>query len=324
MGAARVFFNSGIHVQLGDAEVVLDPHHPIASSIVSHAHMDHLCSGAHMTPQTLDIMKVRLRSSEGTGLGYGQAAEVGGMHVTLHDAGHVFGSAMVRAEDVLYTGDLNPEGGLTCGRAEPEGCGVLITESTYGRPDFNFPPKQEVMADLSSWIESCLEAGPVAIGAYEFGKAQELIALANRLGHDAVVTDRIAELSDVYNLHGMGLRYRRMRELEDGELEAPHVMVVPRRLLRWGRVPEMDHFRRARGKAAFVSGWCARFNFRSSLNIDAQFPLSDHADFDSLLWFIGECKPQVVYTCNGYAEELAREVRRRLRVEARSLAHAWF
>lgn len=324
MGAARVFFNGGIHVQEGGGEVVLDPHHPVASSVVSHAHMDHLCSGAHMTPQTLDIMRVRLRRSEGTGLDYGRPAEVGGMEVTLRDAGHVFGSAMVLAGDVLYTGDLNPEGGLTCGRAEPEGCKVLITESTYGRPDFAFPPKEEVVADLSSWIESCLEQGPVAIGAYEFGKAQELIALANRLGREAVVTDRIADLADVYNLHGMGLRYRRLRELEEGELSAPQVLVVPRRLLRWGGVPEMEAFRRAGGRAAFVSGWCARFNFRRSLNIDAQFPLSDHADFDALLSFIGECRPRVVYTCNGYAEELAREVRRRLRIEARSLAHAWF
>lgn len=324
MGGATVFFNSGIHVQQGDAEVVLDPHHPVPSSIVSHAHMDHLCSGAHMTHRTLDIMKVRIRRSEGKGLEYGRAVEVGGMDVTLRDAGHVFGSAMIRAGEVMYTGDLNPEGGLTCGTAQPEACNVLITEATYGRPDFNFPPKADVMADLSSWVESCLEAGPVAIGAYEFGKAQELIALANRLGHEAVVTDRIADLSDVYNLHGMGLRYRRLRDLEDGELAAPRIWVVPRRLLRYGSVPEMAPFRRARGRAAFVSGWCSHFNFRRSLNIDAQFPLSDHADFDALLGFIGECRPRVVYTCNGYTEELAREVRRRLRVEARSLAHAWF
>jgi Cft2 family RNA processing exonuclease len=268
-------------------------------------------------------MKVRLRREDGSGMEYGRAVEIDGLPVVLRDAGHVFGSAMVRVGDVLYTGDLNPEGGLTCGRAEPEECEVLVTEATYGRSVFSFPPKEEVMNDLLSWTESCLEEGPVAVGAYEFGKSQELIALMNRAGHPVVVTDAIADLADVYRRHGLALSYRRLSEVDRRDL-ASSVVVVPRRLLRYGGSPEMAALRAVGGRAAFVSGWCSLFNFRRSLEIDAQFPLSDHADFDSLLDFVEACDPRKVYTCNGYTEELAREIRHRLRIPAEPVGHGWF
>ncbi len=320
----RVFLNGGIHLTDGKGKVVLDPRSPCDASVVSHAHMDHLCSGALMTPQTLDIMKVRMPRGEGKPLEYGREVTVGGLPVVLRDAGHVFGSAMIRAGECLYTGDFNPEGGLTCGEVKAEPCEVLVTESTYGKPGFSFPPKHEVMEDLLSWAESCLEDGPIAIGAYEFGKSQELIALLNRGGHEAVVTDPIADLADVYRRHGLDLRYRRLSQLSPDELRGSYAMVVPRRLLRRGNVKEMHPLRNARGKAAFVSGWCSLFNFRRSMDIDAQFPLSDHADFDDLLDFAAECNPKVVYTCNGYTDELAREVKRRLGIPAKALSFGWF
>ncbi len=320
----RVFLNGGIHLTDGRGKVVLDPHSPCKDSVVSHAHMDHLCSGAFMTPQTMDIMKVRMPRGQGIPLEYGRQVEVGGLPVVLRDAGHVFGSAMVRAGEVLYTGDFNPEGGLTCGEVKAEGCDILVTEATYGRPGFTFPPKQEVMQDILSWTESCLEEGPVALGAYEFGKGQELIALLNKGGLEAVVTDPIANLADVYRRHGLELRYKRLSQMAPDELGGSYAMVVPRRLLRRGKIREMEHLRAAGGKTAFVSGWCSIFNFRRSLEIDAQFPMSDHADFDSLLDFASGCNPRLVYTCNGYTDELAREIKRRLAIPAKALSFGWF
>src|SRR5437667_46333 len=105
--------------QHGLKEVILDPARKTPGSIVSHGHMDHLTSGGIMTPQTVAVLKVR-RGGTGQPLPYGKEIGLNGFRVVLKDAGHVFGSAMVRVDDLLYTGDFNPEGGATCGRAQPE------------------------------------------------------------------------------------------------------------------------------------------------------------------------------------------------------------
>ncbi|HLE46429.1 MAG TPA: hypothetical protein VI915_05565, partial [Thermoplasmata archaeon] len=143
----RVFYQDGIVVQDGIKEVILDPARPMAGSIVSHGHLDHLTAGGVMTPETLEILKVRKRTSVATPLPYDRERDVNGFHVRLRDAGHVFGSAMIRVDDLLYTGDMNPEGGVTCGKAVPERCSTLVIEATYGKPYLNFPPKHVVEAD---------------------------------------------------------------------------------------------------------------------------------------------------------------------------------
>jgi Cft2 family RNA processing exonuclease len=249
--------------------------------------------------------------------------EVNGLRVSLLDAGHVFGSAMIRVEDVIYSGDVNPRGGPTCGTCQPQDCECLILEATYGKPNFAFPPKEEVINDLLSWLEVSLEHGPVAIGAYEFGKAQELMAVANRLDYPLVVDDRIADLADVYRSHGHDLRYRRYREASD-DRTGPYVLILPSRRLRRPGSEEVREVLDKGGKTAFASGWCSVFDFSRSHQLDAQFPLSDHGDFWDLLWFVDECNPKVVYTCHGYAEELARKIGSRLRRRAEPLAKGWF
>ncbi len=319
----RIFYRDGVRVQDGGEEVVLDPSRRQPYAVVSHGHLDHLSPGAVMTVETMDIMKVRLGKEDGLGVRYGDGVKVGGMDVSLLDAGHVFGSAMIRVGDALYSGDVNPHGGPTCGTCDPQDCRYLILESTYGRPDLSFPPKEEVLNDLLSWLEVSLESGPVVLGAYEFGKAQELIAVANQLPTPVLVEERIADLADVYVRHGHDLRYARYGQATE-EKTGPYVLIVPTRSL---RRPGSDQVREALekgGKTAFSSGWCSVYDFSRSHAVDAQFPLSDHGDFWDLLWFVDQCNPKVVYTCHGYSQELARRIRSRLRRRAEPLGKGWF
>ncbi len=315
----EVFLENGIHVRDGIREVVLDPRRHTQAAIVSHAHLDHLIPGALMTPETLEIMKVRTGLSNGTRLGYNEEREFSGLTVSFREAGHVFGSAMVRIGDVLYTGDVNPEGGLTCGQARGEKCDILIIESTYGKPGFCFPPKKEIEDDLLSWVGTQLEESPVAIGSYEFGKAQELIALMNRLNCEVVVTEPIADIADVYRAHGIPLRYRRFEDLTPQERKEPHVFVVAKRELKRPLSGEMVKFKEAGGKSCYVSGWCGIYNYTGSYDIDAQFPFSDHGDFDSLMGFVKACSPDVVYTCHGHPKDLAAEIRDTLGIRAEAV-----
>ena len=314
----RVRYEGGFLVQDLLKEVILDPVRKTPGSVVSHGHMDHLTSGGIMTPQTLDVLKVR-RGGTGHALPLGKEIDLNGFRVALKDAGHVFGSAMVRVDDLLYTGDFNPEGGATCGKARPEFVQSLIVDATYGRPGYSFPPKKEVESDLLNWLEMELADGPVALAGYEFGKGQELIALVNRLGVEVAVADRIADLADIYVRHGIDLRYRRLSSLSESERKDPRAYILPPGWLR----PPLDDSVSWIGsiglRTAYVSGWCAMFDFTRRYGVDAQFPLSDHGDFDDVMDFIAACGPRRVYTAFSNAKELAKAVERRLRIKSEAL-----
>lgn len=314
----RVRYEGGFLVQDALKEVILDPVRKTPGSVVSHGHMDHLTSGGIMTPQTLEVLKVR-RGGAGRELPYGKEIELNGFRVVLKDAGHVFGSAMIRVDDLLYTGDFNPEGGATCGKARPEFVQSLIVDATYGRPGYNFPPKHDVEADLLNWLEMELANGPVALGGYEFGKSQELIALVNRLGVEVVVTDSIADLADVYGRHGISLTYRRLSDLSEAERKDPRAYILPPGWLRPPLDEDVSWLGSIGLKTAYVSGWCAFFDYSRRYGLDAQFPLSDHADFDDVMEFIEACRPRRVYTAFSSAKELAKAVERRFRIKSEAL-----
>src|SRR2546428_7448528 len=217
----RVRYEGGILVQEALKEVILDPARKTPGSVVSHGHMDHLTSGGIMTPQTVAVLKVR-RGGTGQPLPYGKEIELNGFRVVLKDAGHVFGSAMVRVDDLLYTGDFNPEGGSTCGRAQPEVVRDLIVDATYGRPGYNFPPKHDVESDLLNWLEMELAQGPVALGGDEVGKSQELIAPLNPPGGGGAASGKKADPPGLYRAsRGQTLYPRRSVLPGSGRSEPP-------------------------------------------------------------------------------------------------------
>lgn len=321
----EVSAGNGVEVSSRGKTLFLDPNRRTADAVVTHGHDDHLTPGAHMTPPTLDFLRVRRPArASGTALAYGVSADIADMRVRLHDAGHVFGSAMVEVEtpegSLVYTGDYNPRAGFTTGAAHPRACDVLVTESTYGDPRFDLPPRDLVVASLEAWTLRALLQGPVALGAYPLGRAQELVYMANRAGVVPVVSPEIGALTAVYNAYGHDLRYAvagsdRARDLDTG---AGALHVVPREWLK--RDHDFARGLRARsGVAAYLSGWCHRYSYFGAYAIDAQFALSDHASFRDLLGFVAACAPKRVYTTHGAKMLLAREIRDRLGIQAEAL-----
>jgi putative mRNA 3-end processing factor len=90
------------------------------------------------------------------------------------------------------------------------------------------------------------------------------------------------------------------------------VVVAPPHLL---RSPSIARIRGRR--TAVLTGWAVdggRVRYRG---VDASFPLSDHADFPGLVAYARASGASRVFTVHGYAEELARALRREgLRAEA--------
>ncbi len=307
-------YERGIMLIEDGNKLLLDPSHQSEIGIVTHGHLDHLVKDAYMTPHTLDILGVRLGERRGKPVPYGKRVNVGGFEeVKLLPAGHVFGSAMVSVNGVLYTGDFNTFGGKTCGKAEPQKCETLILETTYGKREYRLPPKDTVEEDIRMWTEMQVEEGPVVFGAYEFGKAQEIIAILNSIRQTPFVPEKIANICDIYTSHGVDIDYR------TGDPEGNFTAVVTPAELKKPASGLARKAREEKGNLAYLSGWCAFYPFFRSMDIDAQFPLSDHAGFDELMDFVDKCNPEQVFTVHGSAEEFCESVETELGIDARPL-----
>lgn len=299
----------------------LDPGKPgPGPAVVSHAHLDHLSGhGAHMTAPTRDFLAARTGSADARELTVGKTVDLGGWEVTLRDAGHCLGAVMVQAGEVLYTADFNPAPGFTTPGAKPVPCETLVIESTYGDPRFTLPPRELALASMEAWLDRTLPNAGVAFGAYQLGRAQELVALLNKRGVVPAVTPDILALCHIYRKHGVPLQDRAATPDEMyGTLEPGTAMVVPRNMLIKGS-PFARHLRAAGGKAAYVSGWCGVYSYHDKYDIEAQFGLTDHASFEQLLSFAEACKPRQVYTVMGRNAPLARAIAARLGVRAQPL-----
>ena len=224
----EVFAHGGICVSNGEGAVYLDPSRGRADGVVTHAHSDHLRPRTHMTPATAEVMHARTGSRKAQLHDYREPFKVRGIDVELHDAGHVIGSAMVAVDGgrVLYTGDFNPHGTITAGRAEPRPCETLIIEATYGRPEQVLPPRDRVLRDLQGWMLAVCANGGGIVGAYTLGKAQEVVAAANAAGLCPMVSDEVGEVCDIYVQHNVPLEYNRLDALTPEQRAEPGLLVT--------------------------------------------------------------------------------------------------
>jgi putative mRNA 3-end processing factor len=318
--APQVAWDHGLVLRGLQGTLRLDPGKPGAGpAVVTHAHLDHLRGDAHMTEPTRDFLAARLGLVNARPMALRTPTQLDGWEVTLHDAGHCLGAAMVEAGGVLYTGDFNPVPALTAPGAHARECDVLVTESTYGDPRYTLPPRELTLASLEAWLDRTLPQGGVALGCHQLGRAQELVAILNRRGVEPAVTPDIRALCDIYRKHGVPLRDRPASPGEMyGTLEPGQAMVLPRLMLAQGSA-YARHLREAGGKSAYVSGWCAVYSYFEKYDLDAQFALTDHATFEQLVQFAAACKPRRIYTVMGRTEVLARELTRRLGITAVAL-----
>jgi putative mRNA 3-end processing factor len=314
----KVLWDGAVCLEENGVRLYLDPKRKRPAAVVTHAHLDHMIEGAAMTPQTRDIMLARTGRQDfrSETVPFGRPTRIGPFEVELAEAGHVLGSAMVRSGDVLYTGDFDTFTGITCGAAIPHRCDTLVVEATYGDPRFVLPDQEGVVSDMLSWMEDSLERGSIILGSYEFGKAQDLVALANSIKAPVVVPDAIASICDVYRRHGVPLEYTPASVAGRDLLGSPHVVVTSRRELKHPVPEHIRDYRKKGATSAFISGWTAFMNFGNSHDIDAQFPFSNHADFGRIIDFIRASGPKKVYTVHGSCESLARETRARLGIDA--------
>jgi putative mRNA 3-end processing factor len=278
-------------------------------SFVSHAHTDHIARHERViaTAATVRLMEHRLGPiAAPLPVPYRRGFELGKLWIELFPAGHVLGSAQIRVtrEDgkrIVYTGDLSLDKGLTSEHAELLECDTLVLESTFGHPRFKFPSRQAAFDQVEHWAREKLGKGihPI-IYAYSLGKGQEAIKQLVTRGMKVCAHPKVFEVSQLYTELGMPIEVRRF----DGTLEDDEVGVFPP----FGKSPALKQIHpRA---TAVLTGWALESWGARRYAADVAFPVSDHADYESLLKYAQASQATEVVTHHGLAEELAQRLRK--------------
>jgi Cft2 family RNA processing exonuclease len=253
-------------------------------------------------------------------LGFGERCEFsqGGNTFTLTalPAGHILGSAMAfietGGESLLYTGDFKLRPNPCAEACEPRPADVLVMETTFGRPQYKFPPEAEVWRDIHAFCRTALDDGATPVlFAYSLGKSQELLAGLRDLGAPIVVHKDTAKLTRIYEHFG---RTFPPYSVFDGANGKGAVLIAPPQSSRSILFQQLE-----RTRTAVVTGWAMDSGCRFRSGTDAAFPLSDHADFPSLVEFVKRVAPKQVFTLHGFAADFARTLRE-LGFDARALS----
>jgi len=212
---------------------------------------------------------------------------------------------------LLYTGDFKLRPGLSAEPCEPRRADILVMETTFGRPEYVFPPNAEVMAGIVRFCREALDHDeiPVLLG-YSLGKSQEVLSGLTGAGLPIMLNEPVARLTRIYESFGRSFpAYLPF----DPRTAAGHVVLAPP-----GSTTASLRRRLGRCQVAVLTGWAVTPGCHFRYQADAAFPLSDHADFLDLVEFVKQVAPSRIYTLHGFAADFAAHLRR-LGFDARAL-----
>lgn len=285
-------------------------------AVVTHAHSDHIARHKRviLTGPTARLLHQRLGGQrEERVLRFGERVEFSGPRgdfaLTLLPAGHILGSAMVlvewRGSSLLYTGDFRLRRSDACEPCDFEracGCDWLVMETTFGRPEYVFPPTAQVMGEVLNFCRTALDDGetPVLLG-WTLGKAQELLCVLADSGLRVAVHEAVLPLARIYEQCGMRLGAYEPLDLQRA---TGRVLICPPTFAQSSQRAALGACR-----LAVATGWAMDSSCKYRSGVDAAFPLSDHADFNELIEFVRQVRPRRVFTTHGFAADFAATLR---------------
>jgi putative mRNA 3-end processing factor len=299
-------YDAGLFLTL--AQLGVDVRRRQPRCFVSHAHTDHIARHelALATAGTACLYRHRLGPRHRVlEMSYRTPIEFGGLKLTAFPAGHCLGSAMLLADDgqrsLLYTGDFKLDASATAEAAELPHADILVMESTFGRPHYRLPPRDEVVAQLLDIVFAALADGmtPV-VHAYPLGKSQEVTKLLTSNGVPVLQHRVIYEISCIYEECGVDLGDFGLYE---GQPLNGHAVITMPRSAREFRLPRLG-----KTVSIAVTGWAKDAATKYRLGVDHALPLSDHADYDQLVETVRRVEPREVFCTHG-APEFADHLR---------------
>jgi putative mRNA 3-end processing factor len=303
---------AGLYCSRGD--FYIDPWRPVGRAVITHAHSDHARSGSARYLCAADGSHVlRLRLGAGAvvdGVAYGEQTTLNGVHVSLHPAGHILGSAQVRIEYqgqvCVASGDYKLHADPTCRPFEPLRCHTFISESTFGLPVFRWPQPARVVVEMHRWWRANKEAGKASVlYVYSLGKAQRVLAALDPSVGPLYTHGAVERFCLAYCAAGVPLPPTRpVAAMEKGTRWGGAMILAPPSAHGTPWLRRFGDF-----STAVASGWMRVRGIRRRRAIDRGFVFSDHADWDGLLETIRATGAEAIWVSHGYTASLVRYLR---------------
>jgi putative mRNA 3-end processing factor len=244
--------------------------------------------GAHQNVQSLE---------------FGEAVNIKGVSFSFHPAGHIVGSAQIRAEHQgevwVVSGDYKIPSDRISENFEVLKCHTFITESTFGLPVYRWPDQDLVYEEINTWWQGNRDNDVTSvISAYTLGKAQRIIHNINHSIGPVFCHGAVENINDILRKIGVNIRHTRQVSDEVHKDEFKGALVIaPGSAL---NTPWMKRFKDYSTAAA--SGWMILRGRKRWQNVDKGFVLSDHADWSELNTTIRATGCEQVIVTHGYSD----------------------
>ncbi len=300
---------NGILCEVNHKRVHLDPKNTDVTGInfVSHAHIDHLptANGGTILSSVETNKIANLR-------GFKMENHIDSLDgFSLIDSGHIFGAKGLLFDDIFYTGDIcTRKRGFLQGAKIPK-CKTLITECTFGLPEFIFPTIDKIQKQVNELISGLYGKGiPVILMGYQLGKAQTITQL---FGHwePLFFHDSVKEMNSLHQKLGIPLKdgIGHSEAEKNGLLEKkPWVMVAP---MMSSKNKFLQDMKSKYGAVTIgFSGWAQSSRFSFGRRADYSITMSDHCDFNELVNMVVQSEAEQVYTIHGFVDEFAEHLQK--------------
>ena len=316
----------GLYCAEGDFYV--DPWDPVDRALITHAHGDHARWGSRSyLAATAGERVLRTRLGDDARIEtvpYGETRTINGVRVSFHPAGHIIGSAQIRAEHRgevwVVSGDYKSDPDPTCAPFELVRCQTFVTESTFGLPIYRWSSQQDVFAQMVDWWSANAAVGRTSVVfAYALGKAQRVLAGLIDAKVGAIYTHGAVEkLTRDYRASGVPLpETTHAASLPRGHVFAGSLVVAPPSAAGTTWLRRFGEY-----STAFVSGWMQIRGTRRRRSMDRGFALSDHVDWPALMATIAATGADRVWVTHGFREPVVRWLQER-GVDAAVIASRW-
>lgn len=287
----------GLYCPYGD--FFLDPQLPVNLAVITHAHNDHAKPGNNhvfCTLQTALIMKLRYKNNAAKQFSthnYLVNFKIKDINITFYPAGHILGSAMVLLQyqntRYLFTGDYKLQPDATCQPIQFTNADVLITETTFANPEVIHPNPANEIKKLNAINSN------IMLGVYALGKAQRI----NKLISDYCTQKKVLVHHSILPIH---LFYKN-EGINVGVFEPYNRKIMKQNSLNYiYLVPPVTYnsYQRVTNVVrVFASGWK---NLHT--NPEKALYISDHVDWDDILFTIDKVQPQQIWTIHGNGQHL--------------------
>ena len=303
------FTKKGIYCR--QADIYIDPWKKVPKALITHAHSDHARSGHKSylcTDHTLPILKLRLgKHIPASSMAYGDTIRINGVQFSFHPAGHIIGSAQIRAEYKgeiwVASGDYKVENDGISTAFEPIACHHLITECTFGLPIYKWSPQSKVFEQINNWWASnASENITSVITAYSLGKAQRVIQNVDHSIGPIYTHKAVENINNAFRQINIPISktHELTQKISSKELRGS-LVVTP------SSGAESGLLRNAKKVSiASASGWMMSRGMRRRGNFDRGFVLSDHVDWIGLNEAIKASGATHVYPTHGYTRSLSK------------------